>query len=276
MNFLVSYLHLISFFAYICLSVYILAKEPKSALNRLCFLAFLCFSVWSFAFVIIHHPATSYTKVLFWINLSAVGGVLYPAVLYHFFRLLVYRKASGLVFIFYSLASAVLGIQWATGELLIVVGTEPESYGWHVSFPMTMTATGTIYTVYMYSAVVAIFYTLFRGWKLRPKSPLEKKQCRLMFFGGLAVFVILISVDLLRTVVPLSASLFADTSFLIWAGCIVYAMVKYRLFSLTPIRAAEQIIAAMSDALFLVRPGGEIVFVNDSASRLTRYAAPQP
>lgn len=272
MNFLISYLHFVSFFAYLGLSVYIFAKEPKSALNRLCFLAFLCFSIWSFAFIIIHHPATPHAGVRFWIDVSAVGGVLYPAFLYHFFRLLVYRKGSSLVFLFYSLALVLVGIQWATGELLIVVGTEPESYGWRVSFPMTMTTTGTIYAVYMYWVVGAIFYTLFRGWKLRPQSPLEKKQCRLMFGGGILVFAVLLFLDLLRTVVPLSASLLADTSFLIWAGCIVYAMVKYRLFRLTPITAADQIIRVMSDALFLVRPGGEVAFVNESASRLTRYS----
>lgn len=61
------------------------------------------------------------------------------------------------------------------------------------------------------------------------------------------------------------------TGFIIGAVFLAYAIWKLKLFALTPATAAESIIHAMVDSLFLVDTEGKIVMVNQAALQLLGY-----
>lgn len=62
--------------------------------------------------------------------------------------------------------------------------------------------------------------------------------------------------------VPALGNMFA----LIWAAGLTYAIVKYKLMTISPATAADNIISTMNNLLFLLNPQGKIVMVNDAAA----------
>ena len=50
-----------------------------------------------------------------------------------------------------------------------------------------------------------------------------------------------------------------------------YAILRYDLFALTPVTAADNIVSTMSDLLILIRPDGRIVSVNRAVNRMLGY-----
>jgi PAS domain S-box-containing protein len=63
----------------------------------------------------------------------------------------------------------------------------------------------------------------------------------------------------------------APSFVLIWAFGLVYAIARYKLLSITPVTAAENIISVMADALLLLDQKDTIVFMNNSTSTLLEY-----
>jgi len=58
MNFF-TFLHFFAFLAYLYLAIFILIKDPKSALSRVFAVPPACFAVWSFGLIFIHNPGSS-------------------------------------------------------------------------------------------------------------------------------------------------------------------------------------------------------------------------
>ena len=53
---------------------------------------------------------------------------------------------------------------------------------------------------------------------------------------------------------------------LIWAAGLTYAITKYKLMTISPATAADNIISTMNNLLFLLSPQGRIVMVNDATA----------
>jgi PAS domain S-box-containing protein len=59
-----------------------------------------------------------------------------------------------------------------------------------------------------------------------------------------------------------------SASFLIFSGCVGYAIWKYRLFILNPATVADNILSTMSDGVVILDPDGNIVATNQALSRM--------
>ncbi len=79
----------------------------------------------------------------------------------------------------------------------------------------------------------------------------------------------LVLIHFFFTNVPAAA--FLSTYIIIFNLTITYAIWKYEMFALTPMTAAESIVATMSDALFLVNPDGSVQSGNRAARLLLDY-----
>ncbi len=58
---------------------------------------------------------------------------------------------------------------------------------------------------------------------------------------------------------------------LIASAAVVYAIVKYKLMTLTPAYAADDILSTMADSLILIDPEGKVTEINNSALNLLGY-----
>ena len=80
---ILTIISLICLLLYIELGIYVLAKSPKTNINRAFFSLSLCLAIWSFAFVFIYE-AQCPEKAYQWYKLSAVGWGLAPAFMIKF------------------------------------------------------------------------------------------------------------------------------------------------------------------------------------------------
>ncbi len=104
----------------------------------------------------------------------------------------------------------------------------------------------------------------------RTSDKQQRKQIRLVLVGLFATAGATLSEAILFELgirVPPVA-----TISLTFAFCIIgFGIWKYRLFALTPVTAADDIIATMTDALLLVNSIGDILYVNRGAKDLLGY-----
>ncbi|MCP4675785.1 MAG: response regulator [Deltaproteobacteria bacterium] len=98
----------------------------------------------------------------------------------------------------------------------------------------------------------------------------QRKQLRLVLVGLFVAGAAVVSESILFDL-GLRAPPIATISLTIAFSIIGYGIWKYRLFALTPVTAAEDIIQTMTDALLLVNSIGDILYINRGAKDLLGY-----
>jgi PAS domain S-box-containing protein len=107
----------------------------------------------------------------------------------------------------------------------------------------------------------------------RQKNRLRKRQARIFYITASASFALGSLTDLVLPnlgvyAIPAIANILA----LIWAGGLVYLIVKYRFLVLTPETIADDIVSTMTEALVLFNPKGSVVGMNQAGSDLLGYS----
>ncbi|MDJ0765989.1 MAG: PAS domain S-box protein [Myxococcota bacterium] len=261
---------LFAFIAAVFLGAFVFFRNTKSLVNKL-YLVLVIFCG-AYAFVEFGYcQSRDFAQAEFWWKID----VFWPFVILSLFYFMLAfsdktdflrRKIVHIVLIPPALTFSIIEI--ATD---LMTGPPVEhSWGWRANRQNTVaTDLGFLWLLIMWSANIFI---AFRNYYTTAVSH-RKSQARIAIFVVLSAFLIF-PVEIIRYTIaptfdfptPFGLALIGALSF------IAYAIWKYEMFALTPITAAEHIIATMSDALLLVDPNGRIISANDSAHEMLGYS----
>ena len=91
MSFL-PFLHFFAFLVYLYLAVFVIIKNPKSSLNRVCAAIIACFALWSFGRIFMHNPGTSKETVRLFGHIISVGVLSFSSFFLWFFLIFTQKK----------------------------------------------------------------------------------------------------------------------------------------------------------------------------------------
>jgi PAS domain S-box-containing protein len=256
--------------SYICfpLAILIYQKDPKNNLNRVFMLSCVLLgylAITEFGLIQAADAEEAYT----WLKI----GFLWPffmAVYMHF--ILIFTKSRLQSRITYSLLYGPAAIFTVLGLFTdLVSGEQPvqEYWGWTWGVPENP-------LIYYMTALWAFFLTVLPLilcflYVRRTEDAIEKLRAKYVLSAiFFPVTVIILTEGILPLggiTLPQSAATASTVEFVI----ITYGIYKYNIFALTPAIAADDIVAAMSNLLFLVQKDGCILLANRSAETLLGY-----
>ena len=265
-----SFLHFFSTLVYIYLLTFLLIKNWRSPLNRICAVIFFCFALWCLGKTVTHNPyvseetALSYMKIVILGAWTFSGFLLCFALIFTERRILLQKKwIYAIIFIIPAIA---IGEQWFHGTILTYI---KRPFGWGIQWqksPLTL----PLMAYFFSSITLAVFLIL--SFARKTTNPIKKKQAIIIGVSMLLGFVIGYPTNVF--IPRLTSTSFPDLAHnmaLIWAVGLVYAIVKYKFMVISPATAAENIISTMTDTLILSDPTGKIVTVNRAGSELLGY-----
>lgn len=263
--------HLLALTAYVLLIGFVLHKDPKALLNRLCALAIAPFAVWTLGDAFFY-SATSASNAMLWMNVASFGWCSFPVFLFWFYLAFTRndRLLRNRIFIILCLLAAAFFIylQWA-GYLIIDFIRQP--YGWDTVWAGS--APTLLFSVYYLLISCACIYLAYNFERKTNKS-YEKKQARLLYITPIIALILGSMTDVIFPVLKINfVPPVACIIILIWAGGLVYAITRYGLMTLTPSVAAENILSIMTDSLILVGMDGRITSVNRATLNILGYTA---
>ncbi|MDD5015002.1 MAG: PAS domain S-box protein, partial [Atribacterota bacterium] len=262
--------HFFVFLIYSCLLVFLLWKDPKSLLNRVCAALLACFVVWSFTLIFIYDPRTTKDTVILFDDVGSMGWISFASFFLWFALIFTEKKkilkakmTYSLIFI---LPFLLIYKQW-TGFLTVDYIKQP--WGWDSVWSDSI----WVYLFYLcyLSFMVIGLYLILNFWR-KTEEPLKKKQARIIFVTTLVSLFLSTLTDVILPVLNIyTLPSLGNVMTLIWAFGIVYAIAKYKLMVITPVAAAENIIYTMTDSLILLDRQGNIATVNKATLDLSGY-----
>jgi diguanylate cyclase (GGDEF)-like protein/PAS domain S-box-containing protein len=100
----------------------------------------------------------------------------------------------------------------------------------------------------------------------------KKKQAQIIYLTALISLLLSTLIEVLLPELGIvKYPSMANIITLIWAGGLVYAMVKYKFMTVSPGIIAENILSTMADCLVLLDNKGKIVAINEALQKLTGY-----
>src|SRR5665648_414786 len=267
-----QFLHFFVFLVYSCLLAFLLCKDPKSILNRVCAALLACFAVWSFGSIFIYNPRATKDIVILFDNISSIGWVGFASFSLWFTLIFTEKKKILKTRIIYPLIFILplllIYKQW-TGFLTADYIKQP--WGW-----------GSVWSDSIWAYLFYLYYLLFIGiglylilnFERKTEEKLKKKQAKIIFITALFSLVFSTVTDVIfpelniRTI-PLYS--LGNVITLIWAFGMVYAIAKYKLMVITPAAAAEDIVSTIADSLILLDRKGNMTTVNKATLDLSGH-----
>ena len=265
-----SFMHFFAFLVYLYLAVFILIKDPKSSLNRVCSAFLVCFCIWSFGPIFIHNPATSKDIARLLLDIDCIGWISFSSFFLWFILIFTEKKKilkSKLFYlIIFILPLFLIYKQWTD---FLVIGHVMQPYGWGIVWSKSIWP--SVFYIYYISFMIIGLYLIF-NFRRKTEDPIKKKQSKVIFTAAITTLTLASLTDVLLPELNIhTIPELADVIVLIWAGGVVYAIVKYKLFVLTPVTAADNIIETVVDSLLLVDSEGKIRVVNQATLDLLGY-----
>jgi len=265
------FLHFFTFLVYCYLLVFLLWKDPKSPLNRVCAVLLACFAIWSFGLIFIYNPIASKDTAMLFDNIGSIGWISFSSFFLWFSLIFTEKKKILKTRIIYPLIFILplllIYKQW-TGFL--TVDYIKQTWGWESVWSDSIWAY-LFYLYYLSFMVIGLYLILNFGKKT--EDPLKKKQAKIIFVAALVSLVLSTLTDIILPELNIRTipSSLANVITLIWASGIVYSIAKYKLMIITPVTAAENIISTIADSLILLDRKGDIVTVNKATLDLSGY-----
>ena len=261
------YLHIFASASSLLLAALVVIRNRYAILNQICAGLFVCFAIWSFGQSFFNNPYSSLQTALFFQKIASVGWINFTV----FFILftLVFTERTRL-------------IKWAVGPALLIQSLlmyrqwrfdlltdySRHAFGWLGQWKNDFWS--NLFFTY-YGGVIILGLVLMLIYKRRNILTYKKKQINIVVVSALIplIFSTLGNVVLpkLGIVVPSIGDIFIQ----IWAIGIAYAMIRFNMLTLTPVAAAETIIATMADLLILINPEKKITSVNKAVLAITNY-----
>ena len=265
------FLHFFTFLVYCYLLVFLLWKDPKSPLNRVCAVLLACFAIWSFGLIFIYNPSASKDTALLFDNIGSIGWISFGSFFLWFSLVFTEKKkilkTRVIYLLIFILPLLLIYKQW-TGFL--TVDYIKQTWGWESVWSDSIWAY-LFYLYYLSFMVIGLYLILNFGKKT--EDPLKKKQAKIIFVAALVSLVLSTLTDIILPELNIRTipSSLANVITLIWASGIVYSIAKYKLMIITPVTAAENIISTIADSLILLDRKGDIVTVNKATLDLSGY-----
>jgi PAS domain S-box-containing protein len=266
---ILQFLHFFAFLFYSYLLIFLLWKDPKSLLNRVCAAFFACLALWSFTYIFIQNLNSSKDTAILFDNIGSIGWLSFTSFFLWFSLIFTEKKKILKTKIIYPLIFVLpllfIYKQW-TG--FFSSGYIKQPWGWEATGSSSM---WWYYYLY-YLSFITIGLYLILNFRRKTKDTIKKKQAGIIFIATLIPLILgtitdAILPELNIMVIPTMGNVIT----LIWAFGIVYAIAKYKLMVITPVAAAENIISTMADSLILLDREGNIVNVNKATLYLSGY-----
>jgi len=266
-----SLIYLVALLACVYLAVMAVARNPRAPLNWLCAGFLLCFALWSFEDVFHNlYPRVSEAQAILYGNIGSIGGYSFASLFLAFVMSLVNPKGVRRWWPFHILLAGIplafiIG-QW-TGVAALKLG--PGRYGWVVDWDRSSPILAVAYYAY-YAGFIVVGLVLLIRHARRARRRRERMQALVM---AAATVVTLVLATLTDVVLPRLTALqppeLGGAFSIIWAAGLYIGITRYGLLSLTAETAANEILAAMRDSLFLLSPEGIIVTTRRAPGRGT-------
>ncbi|MBN1533302.1 MAG: PAS domain S-box protein [Spirochaetes bacterium] len=261
----------LSFLAYVYLGIYGLRINPRARLNRIFSLLCASFAVWSLAYTFIH-ASTTVPQAALWNRVGAAGWCATPSLALHFFLEMTgigkRGRARRLIYLIYLPYPAFLAweIAWA-GRVSVFSGNGAAL----VPLPPEASAVYTAFIVYHIAFVGSgILYVLRRG--AGDGSRRAIRQIRILALSTAVTLALCVTTD---SILPFLRAFpfpgLAPIFILPWASGVWISIVRYRLVSLTPASAVEEIMQGMKESLVLLDRGRNITSINRHTEEVTGF-----
>jgi len=249
---------------------YVLYKNPKSLLNKTGAILISSFAIWNLMDVFGISTDNSENTAMLFQNISSIGWIGFASVLLCFSLVFSKKekllKKNGFLILIFIVPIIFIFKQWSND---ITGNPFKGKYGWEFKWEDTIW-TYLFYTYYSLFSLLSIFIIYLHG--IKTKSTREKNQSRIIVTTGL---ISLIGGTITDVILPLlhihGIPQLGNVFILIFAGGILYAIVKYRFLTVTPAIAAENIISTMTELLILSDHFGNIINLNSAALETLKY-----
>jgi len=262
-----SFIYLLAFLFYLWLIIFVLYKNPRATLNRVCAIVISCFATWNLSDLFINiYPHPTF-KTLTYVSL---GWCSFPSFALWFFLSFTKKQKILKHWIIYPILLLLplffVYKQWQ-GYLISDFVAVP--YGHTIVWSKSIWKNA--YFAYYNLFILTGLYLCFDFMRKTDKAS-EKKQTKIIFVTCIITLILgsianVILPELKIYILPNIASILA----LIWAISLVYAITKYGLMTITPAAAAEDILATMADSLILINPDRDIIRANQATLDLLGF-----
>ncbi|MFX1512286.1 MAG: PAS domain S-box protein, partial [Promethearchaeota archaeon] len=251
----------------IFLGIFVYLKSPTGELNSIFLLLSISVACWTFI-DFEFQTAESFERAQFWLSVSSLVIFVVPLLLHFILVLTEQKKLLNHQLTYLSLYGSAL----VFFLLDLMTSFEPEEREWGWTYNIPNDSPQYIFIVIWYSsiAILSLFFCI--QYYLTIRDDYTKKQQIKYIIIGLSFPVIISAVTgFILPLFEISIPDLTTTSITITCGFFGYAIWKYELFILSPTTAADEIIATITDAIFLLNSNMEIVTVNQGALTLLGY-----
>lgn len=251
------------------LGIFVYAKDPVSSVNRLFLAAMLAAAYWATGEFMIWQ-STGYAGVHFWLKASAFWPLAIAFIL-HFTLMFTHHPASRrknrwwLILLLY-LPATIFSLAGIFTDQLYTVRFHPE-----IGYIYVPVSGSLAYQAMAAFIVIVMAFAIsvgFASW-LRTNDGNLRRQNFLVTIG---IIIAVISGALSGLILPARGIYLPNLVFIgiiIFSGIIAYAIIQYRLFTLSPETAVPDILRTMPDGFILADMDDRIVTANASAAVTT-------
>lgn len=255
---------------YIALGVKVFRLDEKSRLNKLFLTLNACLFLWSFA-AALYISAQTETACSFWYKLSSVGCYLFIGSILHFF--LFFTKKEKFLSRWWMYAILYFpGIIFSVMEVLIdfcVKKYNLGTSGWVIS---AQTDSPWFIASIIYIVIyIIVCIILSAGFQKTASTQRERNQAKALVFTSAVSLLAGLIIMVVSSILELDIPDITPISGAIWSVGIFYAIVKYKLLTLTPYFIAENLFQTIADSVILANPNGQILSINPETQRLLGY-----
>jgi len=268
---LLALVHFLSFLCYLGMIGFVLYKNPRALINRICVLLLLCFVIWSFSLIFLSDAAFSKDTVRLAIYIGSIGWLSFAT--FAFLFILVFVKKDKILkkknkVIYFILFLPVLLFYQKEWAGLLQSDFIRQPYGWTYIWSASIWPR-LFYTYYS----LLMSFSVYLSFSFRRKCRLrQRKQTNAIIVTTLISLVLgSISNVILQELRIYSLPPLADVFSLIFVAGFVYAITKHGFMAISPETAADNILATMGDSLMLIDPDNKIVNANKATFDLLGY-----
>ncbi len=256
---------------YLAIGVVMLFKDRKAALNRTFFALNISLFIWSF-FTAVSILSPDKASCILWNTIASIGFCAFSSIALHF--LLIYAKKDNILkkwwtYIVLYLPTIIFIFQAIKHDLYFSDVIYNQS-GWRTIanvesawYWILMIFIGILGTINMY-----VCYSVLRN----TTSIRERKQSKIIYFSGATSVLLTMGYNLFANIfIKVDIPDIIAAGMMIWQLGILYAIIKYKLMTLSISLAAESILKTIVDSVILVNPKGLISYINSETLSLLGY-----
>jgi PAS domain S-box-containing protein len=258
--------NLFTFLIAVGMIVFLIIRNPRALVNRLCALLVFTFALWSFGFFCMN-VSNTFESAIFWGKFSSLGWLTFPAAALYFMFALAQKdrllKNKPLLTLYIVISAYFIYENWVSD---LVIRVEPKPWGWSGVWSTSIIS----YLFFIYFCISALIIVGFTIDLLRKSRTIrEKRMAQLqlvsvvlpLLLGSITDFIL--PVILGMRIVPQLSNILV----VFWQLGLVISITRYGLMTLTPIVASDRILSTMTDSLMLLDTRGIIKMVNRAAVR---------